>query len=181
MGRKLRKPRRLITAREPSGRPQRHRELAPSEVRRLRDAALCGLKDAEWGTELGRLYLTGAITETMYGAGKRWAEVASRYQAAIGIFPVRGPALERGARGANPDPDSDEGHKIARKEREAIEQFFAAHAVLLATGAELLVRRLCELNDAPSGPREYGAVKRGLEALAAHWALTTKGKSENGK
>ena len=76
--------RKSLALREPNGRPQRPPELPPpSEVRRLRDAALSGMRDSTWGTELGRLYLVGKITATMFAAGKRWGELAVMYSQAL--------------------------------------------------------------------------------------------------
>lgn len=99
--------RKAIAKREPNGRIQRDPPLPPpSEVRRLRDAALSGMRDPTWGTELGRLYLVGKITATMFAAGKRWGELASQYSQAL-CSPAPDPkaiCLER--MGGSPiDPD----------------------------------------------------------------------------
>ncbi len=179
MGRKKQRNR-LVTAREPNGRIQREHDLAPSEVRRLRDAALRGLRDAEWGTELGRLYLEGSLTGAMYAAGKRWREHAGDYRQAIGIFPVRSASLERGSRGTPPDPDSEEGSNQAQREANAVERFFEAHAALVAAGmgAEHAVRRLCEDDASLCGVYELNKAKDGLSALARHYNLTNQGKSD---
>ena len=57
-----------------------------------------GLRDAEWGTELGRLYLEGTITSAMYAAGRRWTEMAEKYRHSIGVFPVKSLSAEKGIR-----------------------------------------------------------------------------------
>ena len=80
-----------LRQREPNGRPQRERETPPAQVRRLREAALAGLRDPQWGTELGRLLLTKAIDEAMYAAGRRWNEDAAKYRHVIGIRAVKSP------------------------------------------------------------------------------------------
>jgi hypothetical protein len=47
--------RKSLARREPNGRVQcQEPDISPGEVRRLRDAALRGLRDAEWASELGR-------------------------------------------------------------------------------------------------------------------------------
>ena len=172
--------------RTPSGRPSRAgepKEHAPALVQRLREAALRGMADPEWGTELGRLFLQQAITAPMYAAGKRWAEMASKYQRTIGVFPSRSVSLERGIRSAQPDPDSEEGRKIAKREANAAERFFEAHAVLVQHGAlaEAVVRRLCEHNEMPIGVGELMKLRTGLDALAFHWALTSGANSNSGR
>lgn len=169
--------RKLIVSREPNGRPQRVKESAPAEVKRLRDSALREVRHAEWGTELGRLYLSDKITEAMYAAGKWWAEQAKKFQAAIGAFPVRSAALEPGRGGTQADPDSPEGQKIAKREANQAEIFFDAHAVLVQTGCESVVRRVCEENESPCGLNELLSVKRGLSVLADHRGLTNGKKS----
>jgi hypothetical protein len=162
---------RKIQARTPSGqlsRAGRQREFPPTQVKRLRDAAMSGLRDPEWGTELGRLYLEGTITAEMYAAGKDWREKAAKYVNTLGHFPVRSLLMENRGGSPPPDPDTAEGEKRARREANAMERFFEAHAVLLSSGkmAEATVRRLCEHDEGPCGIVELTALRRGLSALA---------------
>lgn len=174
------KRRRQVTAREPSGRPQREREYSPGEIRRLRDAAMSGLRDAEWGTELGRLYLEKHIDDGMYAAGRRWREQAHKYRSTLGVFPVRSAKLEVGSRGTEPDPDSEEGQQIARRERAAMEQFMGAHAELVAAGGTiaLIVRMACEEDEPITTVLGRLALNHGLSLLARHYGLTDKAKQE---
>lgn len=166
-----RRKNRLLKARTPSGqlsRAGREREFPPTQVKRLRDAAMAGLRDPEWGTELGRLYLEGTITATMYAAGKEWREKAAKYVDTLGHFPVRTILAEGRGGSLPPDPDTEEGRKRARREAGAMERFFEAHHVLLSAGklAEATVRRLCEHNEGPCGMAELIALRNGLSALA---------------
>ncbi len=174
IGMASRRKNRLVTAREPNGRIQREeREPAPTEVRRIRDAALRGLRDPEWGSELGRLYLQGIITDSMYAAGKRWREHATEYRQAIGIFPVKSASLERGSHSTSADPDSDEGNKQAERERNAAERFMEAHAILvfMGQGTESIIRRLCEDDLSLAGMVELKKARYGLSRLADHYNL----------
>ncbi|MCC6889627.1 MAG: hypothetical protein IT536_13920 [Hyphomicrobiales bacterium] len=172
---------RLVKARTPSGqlsRAAREREFPPAQIKRLRDAALAGLRDPQWGTELGRLYLQGTITASMYAAGKDWREKAARYVKSLNHFPVRSVRLEGRAGGLAPDPDTVEGRRQAKREADAMERFFEAHHVLLSAGklAEHAVRRLCEHDEGPCGMAELMALRNGLAALAQHRGLTARGK-----
>ncbi len=170
------KKRRLVTAREPNGRIQREgRDLAPMEVRRLRDAAVRGLRDPEWGTELGRLYLEGNLTGAMYAAGKRWREQATEYRRAIGVFPIRSASLERGSHSHEADPDSEEGQKQAQREANGAERFFAAHAALTSAGvlAESVVSRICEEDGMLCGWVDHQSLRKGLSALVDHYNMLT--------
>jgi len=166
--------------REPNGRAQRDpAPPSPTQVRRLRDAALRDVRHAEWGTELGRLFLAGdhdGINSEMYAAGIRWTKDAARWRASLGVFPVRSAALERGH--AHPiDPDSPEGQEQAERDRRALERFLEAHAVLVAagSGAERAVVALCEKDESPTFVDRLCA-RAGLRALAQHYGLIS---SEN--
>ena len=187
MGLQLASRRKHIVRREPNGRPSKAgqpREHAPLLVKRLRDAALGGMRDPEWGTELGRLLLNNAITEAMYAAGKRWAEQAARYQGVIGMFPIKSSSAEGGSWGHQPDPSSPRGQEIAARDRDAMERYFEAEAVLVGCqpggGANVrqVVRRVCEDGELPGGYSEVLALRIGLLRLATHWGLTNVQKSE---
>jgi hypothetical protein len=156
--------------REPNGREQRHRLLSPTEARRLREAAWRGLRDAQWGTELGRLFLESSLTEQQFLAGQRWRQDVAAYHWAIDVFPVRTASLERG-KATPPDPDSEVGRKLAKRESEAIETFFAAHAILSFTGAEKVVRALVERDEPICGVVGLRTARKGLSVLAEHYGL----------
>jgi hypothetical protein len=177
----------LILVREPNGRPSRtlnEREFPPAQVKRLRDAAMAGLRDPEWGTELGRLYLEGILTAEMYAAGKWWRETASRYRGAI-CAPAPDPKaimLEAGCRSSQPDPDSDAGRELVKRDSMASLVFLEAHGALLGAGmiAERAVRRLCEEDQSPIGEEERIATRRGLLWVAKYRGLTPDSKSRQG-
>lgn len=166
--------RKRLVQREPNGKPQRSTERAypPVLVKRLRDAAMAGLRDPEWGSELGRLFLESTITAEMYAAGKRWCETVAWYHQVIGVKLLRSPSAEQGRGGQEPDPDSEAGREQASKDMDRAERFFEAHAVLLSVpGAERAVRNLCELGEGPCGMAQLMATRKGLSALATHWGL----------
>jgi hypothetical protein len=168
--------------REPNGREQRPaKEYAPVEVRRLLDAAMTGMRDPEWASALGRLYVRQKITAPMYAAGKRWAERVVKYHAAIDAPPpnARALVLEGRMGGTPPDPDSDEGRKQAQRDADAVTSFIEAHCVLIAAGmmSEAIVRNVCERDIQPEGHEQYLALNRGLLWLADYWGLTRQVKS----
>lgn len=173
--------RKVTVMREANGRPQRVPQLpAPSEIRRLRDAALSGLRDPIWGTELGRLYLVGKINSVMYAAGKRWGEMAVQYSQAL-CSPAPDPraiCLERMG-GSVVDPDSPDGRREAKRHQRAVESFMDARAALktASLGSERLVRSLCERDEMVHGHENLIVLSVGLLALAGFWGLTGTGKS----
>lgn len=175
---------RVVVVRTAGGRATeagREREFPPTQVKRLRDAAMAGLRDPEWGTELGRLYLDNAITAVMYAAGKRWREWAADHHRAIGAAAVHSTSPEPGRGAQQPDPDTTEGQRIARKEAKARENYLKAHDALVACGAgvRIAVRRVCEDDMMVQGHGEFLLVRIGLMALATHWNLTANGKSDS--
>lgn len=184
MGRTGRK-RNAIVARTASGQHSRAgqaREFPPAQVKRLREAAMHGLRDPEWATELGRLYLENRIDHAMYAAGKRWAEYAERYRRHSGFFPTLRTSTgeQRGA--SHPiDPESDRGREIAEQEADAAEKFFKADAVLVQAGPDIgrAVRRLCEDNEMVCCMADLISVRAGLMHLVQHWNLTGSSKSDS--
>lgn len=173
--------RKSMAIREPNGRIQREAQLPPpSEVRRLRDAALSGMRDPTWGTELGRLYLAGKITAIMYAAGKKWGELSSLYSQAL-QSPCPDPkaiCLDRSG-GERSDPDSYEGRKEARRHERAVTSFIDAHAALktASAAAERIVRSICERDQTILGHENLILLNRGLNALSSFWGLTDSRKS----
>jgi hypothetical protein len=138
------------------------------------------MRDPTWGTELGRLYLVGKITATMFAAGKRWGELASSYSQAL-CSPSPDPkavCFDRSG-GESPDPDSYEGRKEARRHERAVASFIDAHAALVTTSAasERIVRTVCERNELLLGHESLLSLVRGLDALAGFWGLTDQRKS----
>lgn len=185
---KYKRKNRLMIIKEPSGRYSRakeDREFAPAEVKRLRDAAMSGMRDEEWGTELGRLFLEGTISGKMYAAGKWWRKKAADYLSAIdapapGLKPQK---FEFGSLGTPPDPDSFAGKEQAKADNDAVVEFLGAHAALLGAGAlaERAVRKLCEQDLAMCGAYELECVKRGLSWIANYRDLTNGQKSRHAR
>ncbi len=175
MGRKNRKTR-LVTRRQPSGRIAREPEFSPVQVRRLRDAAMTGLRDEQWGTELGRYYLFQSITHGMYAAGKWWAQLAERYQQTLAAPGQKPLVLERGSRSEPPDPEI-----TAERDREVEAEFTQALAALTDAGivAVRAVRNLCEHNEGPDGYQEFMYLRTGLAKLAEWRDLTRQPKSSS--
>jgi hypothetical protein len=149
--------------------------VSPTQAKRLRDAALRGVADPEWASELGRMYLSGDLKSELYEAGRRWGRLVISYYKAIGAsapYP-KGQNFERFEPSHPADPDSQEAKRELYHARAVIADMREAHAVLLGAGmlSERAVRVLCEEDCAPIGTLGRLAVARGLTWLASHWAL----------
>jgi hypothetical protein len=177
--------RKVMASRHPSGRINA-RKVEPamtpaSEVRRLRELAWAGVRPAEWGTELGRLYQTDKITAAQYAAGRKWAGLASDYtQACQGPRTPRTASLDPSG-GCATDPDSDKGAKEARRHARIVVGYVEAAAALRLTGrlCGRLVVAVCEDDQVPGGEAEHAALRIGLNALIELW--TAKRKSGKAK
>jgi hypothetical protein len=173
--------RKSLARREPNGRVQRQEpDISPGEVRRLRDAALRGLRDAEWASELGRYYLEGKLNHAQFAAGKWWGHLAARYADAIGAKPHPKPiALERGSASHQCDPGSERGLEIAQTHERDVRRFLAVYEALQKCGPLVVkvVRDLCEYDQSPGGHHDFTALIDGLNALAReHETLTNQRK-----
>ena len=145
---KYKRKNRLVSSREPNGQIQRESDYSPVHVRRLKDAALRGVDDKRWASELGRYHLEHTITDEMAAAGRWWSEMANRYSQAIGLqkLAVRPLAWERGAISTEPDISQPNGTAIDKSDRKAIERFQKGYAVLQQAGMDAVrvVRNICE-------------------------------------
>lgn len=167
--------------REPSGRLSRSVEEAigavpPAAIKRLRDAALRGMADEVWGTELGRLHLAGKIDHFELTAGRRWARLVEEYHRAICSpkpYPKSGFFFGNPPKGAEPDADSAAGRKIIKQAEGVMQAMREAHGILLSFGlnVERAVRAVSEANEAPVGTVGLDNLVYGLNALADHWGL----------
>jgi hypothetical protein len=170
----------LSVAREPNGRRSRvltrsAPQFAPTEVKRLRDAALAGMQNPEWGSELGRLLLAGKLEAsfTLRGSTGRSAQRAIDKR------------LTRRARTRH-QPGSSPRARLTRWIRQAPQGKSRPRARSPQSGrcarptpryvqpgvlAERVVRRVCEHDEAVCGTGEFVALRRGLLALALFWGM----------
>jgi hypothetical protein len=171
----------LVVIREGTGRPSRAvadatKACTPAQVRRLRDAALMGMQDEEWGWEIGRLFLQGKIAADEFEAGKRWRRLLTAWRNASGMPKPDPKALQvpPEPRTIQADPDTDQGRADAEREQELSDRLREAHAVLCSFGimVENEVRRTVENDEAPIGHEGLERVVKGLSAMSSYWGLT---------
>ena len=138
---------------------------SPAEIRRLRDAAMSGLRDAAWGSEVGRLHLTNRISSSELAAAKRWLELTAKYSRALGSpKPPTTVSLEA-LGGTPPDPDSEIGQKQAKRHERASRDYVEARDALRLAGrhVEAAVEAVV-LRD--SAPGRLGSARGGAQRPA---------------
>lgn len=175
-----------FVVRELNGRASRSdpyavKACSPAEVRRLRDAALAGMADERWGTELGRLFLSGKISAPLFEAGKRWRDAAQEYHEAI-LAPAQNPkahSFERRGHSHPLDPGTAAGMVEAADHRVTVDEFLKWHAELSDAGSavERETRAVCERDEAPVGESGLNALDIGLRRLSGLMGLTNPDKN----
>ncbi|WP_456634054.1 hypothetical protein [Bradyrhizobium sp. USDA 10063] len=145
------------------------------------EMSIAGMRAAEWGTMLGRLYLSGRITETQYAAGKRWSRLVAEYAQACQAPRMPQSAKLEPAGGNVADPDSLKGIKEARRHARVIESYENSAEVLNRTGRApaRVVAAVCEQDLAPATFVEVDALRIGLQTLAAFWTANGRRSKPN--
>lgn len=149
-------------------------ETPHGEIRRLRDAALAGMRHPEWGTVCGMLFLQGKINAEGYAAAKLYDRARADYTEAI-CTPgaVKSGNMQVGIVSHPPDPDSAEGREVANRDSRAVTRFYSAQEALKSAGKMAEATVIATLGgDYPVGHEILHALNRGLSALAAHYRLT---------
>jgi hypothetical protein len=153
-------------------------EMSPTLMRRIIDRARHDATDARLGTQLGRLYLEGKISDVLFRVGTRFAELRHRWRAVHGI---RQPSPRSAALGAvsatPPDDDPQRVSAIDAAEAGARSAIMSAHGY---RGEALFgaVVRICDHDRAPAGVADLRMLEAGLTALAIDWGMVTGQKSK---
>lgn len=163
--------RKNLARREPSGRISRAvlktiDGPSPTAIKRLREAALRNMAAPEYSDELGRLVLTGKITDVQYAAGRKWARLREELVATLGLPPIS-PRLIRAYGVAAWNQKSD------RRERALLAILTAASQALgFNVAAEGMVVATCEHDRPAVTANDLKNLQIGLDELASHWHLT---------
>lgn len=166
--------RKHLQHREPNGRAQREPRTTPvANAKRIRDEAVRTHAHAEYGSELGRLFLDDKISANMYEAGKKWMISACSAATAMQGPNSNPKSLAIGESGTSHpvDPDSEEGMREVRRHERAVEAFRIAGS-MLSSPARRAVEAVCEQRLAVEGYQQLMDLRSGLAVLAHHWRLT---------
>lgn len=125
--------------RQPNGQPHRPPDVSPATLKRGRDAALSGLRAAEFGTQAGQMRLAGLITQNELDECHRLSGIVAAYRRAIGgPASVVAAAIEKGSHGhsmASQEASADawQAQAIARYDQATGRLMLRGPAVMRAT------------------------------------------------
>lgn len=146
---------------------------SPAAIRRLRNAALMGMADQQWGTMAGLFFLSKKIDEVEYETAKRFGDLHSRYVSVIGgPRPPKTSTGERPARAMQIDVDTEQGEAEAKRHVAILTSYNDAYSLLQSIGpsTEADMIRFCSVpGESPSGHAGLLRIKDGLRALAGLW------------
>ena len=167
---------RKIGERFPAGqiRPEEP-SASPAAIRRLRDAALMGMADPQWGTVAGLFFLNKRIDEVEYQAAKRFGDLHAQYISVIGgPRPPKTSTGERPSKSAQIDVDTELGEAEAQRHVTIMNNYNDVHTALLmiSPAAESDLIRFCSVpGESPAGYAAMIRVRDGLRALATLWKV----------
>lgn len=161
--------------RYPSGDIKPKDEVSPLVAKRMMMAAAARMIDAEWGTAIGRYFLTGQLTQVQYEAARKLGALAESYDRIM--MGPKPPAQSIGERikGAEVDPFSEAGEAEMERHRMVLEAFDKARQVVGSRKVFDQSRRLCRgLGELPENYESFVLIKSALGSLAIYWRLDSK-------
>lgn len=162
--------------RTPSGAISRARALIfketdPTHLVRLRDAAVQSVANPLFGSELGRLHMSGIINAIQLSAGQKWTRIFQLYQRIIGAKQIHPQSLQLGAASHDPDPESEGGKKQTDLEMVIRAEYDGAiKAIGHGSEREKVLRHLADDQAIPYFERQHAIC--GLNRLADFYRLT---------
>ncbi|UOK73002.1 hypothetical protein [Ancylobacter polymorphus] len=148
---------------------QPHRASLPEELR----------MDQRAESVIGRMFLTGAISEAQYWAADRWRALVAQFHVVLATPMTTGSMLGRmvaPAAGQEEASGTDERRETEEEMRERVlTQHKAAMGEIRALDSAPLIFRAMEaviLRDCACSKREQEHLQRGLDALAWLWKLS---------
>jgi len=167
--------RKINVERYPSGEAKPSNEVSPVAIKRLIMAATARMASEEWGSVIGRYFLTGQITQSQYEAAKKFGALAESYDRMMqGPKP---PAQCMGERivSAQIDPFSEAGEAEVERHKVVSDSFEKIRGIV---GNHLLfdeMRRVCGgVGELPENYARFLMIKAALGSLVIFWKIDSK-------
>lgn len=169
--------RKLDVDRYPNGDIKPANELSPTIVKRLMMAAAAKMVDAEWGSVIGRYFLTGQLSSAQYEAAKKFGALSESYDRMMqGPKP---PAKSTGERivTVQIDPWSEAGEAEVERHKLVAENLDKLRGVI---GDRIIfddLRRMCAgVGELPENYARFLQVKAALGSLVIFWKIDSRQK-----
>jgi hypothetical protein len=117
-------------------RGERERGLPPTLIRRIKNLVVQGIMGAEYGSPLALLKLGGMVSEREYEAAIWYRQLDREYRAVIGVRGCKSQPLGEASRAAPPDPDSERGQLVAKREAWTMREYPRIRLAMAAAGAD---------------------------------------------
>lgn len=175
------RPRMVTAERDRSNRASRriNREISstdPKEWPRLRDAALAGMANPMWGSELGRLMVRRSLTAAQFEAARRYSETCRLAGNMTGL-PSPSPKTPSWARSPGKQRDAfSEEENVRGEVAKALYQNIINIRAMLDPMTMRLINSVC-CNDEACAAWDLHRLQQGLEKIAVFFGLTTKTKN----
>jgi hypothetical protein len=138
-------------------------------------AAAARMADPEWGSVIGRYFLTGQISQQQYEAARKFGSLAESYDKMMqGPKP---PAQSTGERivSAQIDPFSEAGEAEVERHKVVADSFDRVRGVV---GSHTLfdeMRRLCVgVGELPDSYERFLMIRAALGSLVVFWKIDSK-------
>jgi hypothetical protein len=169
--------RRVDAERYPGGDIKPTHEISPIIAKRLMMAAAAKMTDSEWGTVVGRYFLTGQISSAQYEAAKKFGALSESYDKMMqGPKP---PAQVTGERiiSAQIDPFSEAGEAEVERHKTVADSLDKLRGVIGSRSIFEDMRRMCAgLGELPENYARFLQVKAALGSLVIFWKIDSRQK-----
>ena len=164
--------RKINVERYPSGEVKPIQEASPISIKRLMMAAAARMASEEWGTLLGRYFLTGQITDLEYRAGRKFGSLCESYTRIMGGPKKPSNSSPEKVKSKDIDIDSFAGEEEQKKHIIILDNYKKIEDLIGCKESFKTVRIVCEgLGELPENYAQFLMCKHCLNSLAIYWKL----------
>jgi hypothetical protein len=167
--------RKLNVERYPSGEVKPVEILSPILSKRLMMASAARMADEQWGSVIGRYFLTGQISSAQYEAARKFGALSETYDKIMqGPKP---PAQCIGERiiSAQVDPFSEAGEAEVERHKQVNDNFERLRAVVGSRSLFDEMRRMCAgAGELPFNYERFLLIRAALGTLVIFWKIDSK-------
>jgi len=167
--------RKLNVERYPSGEVKPIQEISPISIKRLMMAAAARMADEEWGSVIGRYFLTGQITQDQYEAAKKFGSLSESYDRMMQGPKPPSQCIGERIHGAQVDPLSEAGAAEVERHKVLFDNFEKIRGVVGSRSVFEEMRRVCSgVGQLPDSYERFLMIKSALGSLVIFWKIDNK-------